>query len=996
MAQLTKSAGSSAKFTLIPPALTLAIWRFRDSWRSLALTGLGALTAVIIICAMPLFAQVTVSSGFRNALTQTPQSSIFTVNVNSYALTETQLQNVYQNISPLIQSNFGSYLTGAPIASAQSYQLIVSGVSPASKTVSSANNVLMQFAGYSMSQAASHVRLIAGALPNANSSALPIALTQDSMNALGISVGAKITLIGGPNGNSTTPTEYHAVVVGEFAPISPEETFWGDLSFTPVINSSSGNSSSITIMALTDTAPLLHTFRLSNSTSLNLLNNQGFVFNWQYQLDPSKISVNNVNQLYTNAQAIVSQLPNALSGIPQIMNSDILGDSFSILASYSQLYDILQIPATVLILQILGLILLFVSVSSELFIEQQAPAIAILHSRGASRRQIFMAMSLQTILISLIALLIGPIIALEIIRFAATHFLPIADQSANNILNNPVQVIWSVRWYALVAIAGSIIGALVSIGRASGMDALSLRRETSRSARKPFWQRFNIDIILAALGAAIYGMYILAVQNIGPFFMRAFSIFSLLAPVLLLASGAAIFTRLFPLLAKLITWLATKSKGAAAMVAYARISRQPRQTMRTTLLLSLSLGFMLFMVIFNTTQQQRVSAITDFNTGADFSGLLPQLPASLQTSATTIESQYTAVQGVQAASAGAVINSPPSGNPSNTAIDIAAVNSNTFGAAAIWTNQDSSQPLSALLQQLALQRQTAESSGYIPAYVDSAAAAALHLATGNTFSLQIPGATSGALRFIVTGKIALIPTIYDTTAANYNMPQDVGGAILVDYATLASVFQSQNPSASFQPNYIWLKTTGNTAELSAIRQTLQTGALALNQLRDRRAAVNTLQNDPLQITILGILNIGALAVLLLAFIGAISAAAQSAREMRLNFTILKALGADRSQILSIITNNQLFIFGLSGILGTGLGFLLALVVAPTLVFTNIDTTSTQSQISTFVPPIQIVYPWAYIGAILAIVVFMFIFTTLLVQRSAAKENFSQTLRLNED
>ncbi len=995
MAQLTKSAGNSAKFSLIPPALTLAVWRFRDSWRSLTLTGLGALTAVIIICAMPLFAQVTVSSGFRNVLTQTPQSSLFTVNVNSYILTENQLQNVYQSFAPMVQSNFGDYLTGPPVLSALSYQLVISGVSPANKTKFISNNVLMQFAGFSMNQATPHVRLIAGSLPTANSAGLEIALTPASMNELGVSMNSKITLLGGLSVNSNTPTEYHATVVGEFEPISPSETYWSNIGFTPVV-SQQGNISTITIMALTDIAPLLNAFHSSNTSALNTTSSQGFNFNWQYQFDPSKITVNNVNQINNNAQTIQSQLPNALSSFPQVINSNIIGDSFIALGEYSQLYDTLQIPATVLILQILGLILLFVSVSSELFIEQQAPAIAILRSRGASRRQIFMAMSLQTILISIIALLIGPIIALELIRFAVTHFLPVADQSANDILNNSVQAIWTVRWYAFMAIAGSIIGSLVSTSRANGMDALSIRRETSRSARKPFWQRFNFDIILAILGAAIYGMYILIIQNLGPTNLSAFSIFSLIAPVVLLASGAAIFTRLFPLLAKLITWLAAKSKGASAMVAFARISRQPRQTMRTTLLLALSLGFMLFMVIFNATQQQRVPSIANFNTGADFSGELQQLPASMQTTPSSIESQYTAVHGILAASAGAIINSPPAGNAAGSNINIAAVNSDTFGSAAIWTAQDSSQPLGDLLQQLKAQRQTAEASGYIPAFIDSAASSTLHLTNGNTFSLQIPGSSNGALRFIVVGKIALVPTIYDTVQLNSGFTQPVNGAILVDYATLASVFQTQNPSASFQPNYIWLKTTGSAAELNAIRQALQTGTLALGQLHDRRATMVTLQNDPLQLTILGILNIGAVAVLLLAFIGVISAAAQSAREMRLNFTVLKALGADRSQIVSIITNNQLFIFGLSTLLGTGLGFLLTLIVAPTLVFTNIDITSSQSQVSTFVPPIQIVYPWAYIGIILAVVVVMFFLTTLLVQRSAAKESISQTLRLNED
>src|SRR5947209_5692108 len=62
------------KFTLFPPTFALALSRLRQTWRLLFVTQLGMLAAVTLMCMIPLFSQVSLSAGLRQALTQTNSS----------------------------------------------------------------------------------------------------------------------------------------------------------------------------------------------------------------------------------------------------------------------------------------------------------------------------------------------------------------------------------------------------------------------------------------------------------------------------------------------------------------------------------------------------------------------------------------------------------------------------------------------------------------------------------------------------------------------------------------------------------------------------------------------------------------------------------------------------------------------------------------------------------------------------------------------------------
>jgi hypothetical protein len=59
----------------VPPSVTLALQRVRQTWRLLGLVGLGMLTAVMLVSAVPLYARVAMTASLRTTLASSSQST---------------------------------------------------------------------------------------------------------------------------------------------------------------------------------------------------------------------------------------------------------------------------------------------------------------------------------------------------------------------------------------------------------------------------------------------------------------------------------------------------------------------------------------------------------------------------------------------------------------------------------------------------------------------------------------------------------------------------------------------------------------------------------------------------------------------------------------------------------------------------------------------------------------------------------------------------------
>ena len=154
---------------------------------------------------------------------------------------------------------------------------------------------------------------------------------------------------------------------------------------------------------------------------------------------------------------------------------------------------------------------------------------------------------------------------------------------------------------------------------------------------------------------------------------------------------------------------------------------------------------------------------------------------------------------------------------------------------------------------------------------------------GATFTLQFPDIEVDRLLTLrVVAEVQHIPT-----SDNSALP-----GVLVDYSTFASAYTNHGTALSNTAvalNSAWLRTSGDARSLASVRKVLTTGEMRLTPLYDRRAIESALYADPIYLTLIGELELGAITTLFLALLGCLVASWLSAHSRLTNFVALRAL-----------------------------------------------------------------------------------------------------------
>jgi putative ABC transport system permease protein len=1035
--------GTQAKRTPFFSIVTLAFWQARQIWRLLVICGVGMLTATVLVCMVPLYSQVALSTGLHAALNAASTTS--SVNVNgtlngtsdphaietlSRQLTQTLQSDIADNvIIPHPQSSV--QLAATPILSPNNdsssfLARLASGQAPLQRLSALPQ---IRLVGMEQDQLAAHVHLLQGRLPRPATDAIEIALppaiarclflyapsagAAPATHCFSVGVGGTFTIISpfiavkANNGGARFVRSALTLrVVGLFTPLNQVDPFWRGISFG-VLNTSAGGP---TITGLSsDTALSSALSAAVRDTRGYIVINGGAALSWSYPLEVARIDATHLGSLtgeLTTFAADVANIGGSRFG-PLDAQFTASGPADT-LAEFGSRAAQARVPITLLLLLVVSMVVLFISVTTELLVERQIGAIALLHSRGASRRQIFGAFAAQMIAPGLLVLIAGPLLAIPLTILLAQRLFSSIDSGAVALVTaQPLVSLWNIRWYALFAVGLSLLCTLFTLYQTTRLNVLALRREASRPTRAPFWQRFYLDALLALLAALAYGyaLYSLNTGTLDPATgAQILSPLILGASALFLLAGLLLFLRFFPRLIQLIGRLAARRSGAAAMIALAQIARAPGQAVRTILLLTLTTTFAIFSLVFSASQSQRVTDIVNYQVGADFSAQLPastsgvrgQPATSFTVASLTAETaSYQAIPGVLSATLGML----EPAQLGDSQLTIKAVDAGTFARTALWTTQDSTQPLDELMARLIATRQVARDEHVVPAIVDAQTWNALRLSSGQHFTLGLTaiGATGAQIPFLALAEVQHIPTMAATEAGALS-----GQGILVDDQSFSTVFtkKTNQPPAI---NYVWLRTRTDQNSLNSVRAALAQRISNSDELAifDRLAFLATLQQDPLALNLMGVLSIGALTPLFLALLGGLLLSWMSARERLLNFAVLRALGGSPGQLMGVLSWEQGIIYTLMLVLGVLSGVLLSRLALPSLILTSIalpgggsSASSTFSFQGDF-PATQVVIP-PFLILVLVLLLAVCALALGLMARTVSRPSISQTLRLNAD
>jgi ABC-type lipoprotein release transport system permease subunit len=990
---------------MVPPTVTLALWRLRRTWRLLVITGVGMVAAVMLVCAVPLYSEVSMTAGLRGILNAAPQNADLIVYSVGEQVSAQFLQKINGELNQQFQQTLGPYLL-PPQFSVQTQVYFLAQPSGTDKYLDTSDQ--MQFYGGSMAQVAPHITLVQGRLPRDNAQELEVALPIQAASVMKATVGSVLHIdVAFVQIPTKRVVEHLPVrVVGIFDVKAAAEPFWHQFSFDVMPRGAPPQRGNI-YTGLISNANFITFFSniFAQPRFLALSLEEPVSYYWYYRLDSARIGINDLNTILSGVNDVQVNVSNNfdLNQAPYTEQTKTIQPS-DILEQFAARVPVARVPVMSLLFLVLALVLFFVSMMADLLVDRQAEAIAVLRSRGASRRQIFGSLVTQSLGLGIVALILGPLLALLLVQLVARRTFSTADLSALSLLtSNPWQTLWDLRWYALASVGVGVLAMIVSLFRTVSRDFLSMRRESARTSSRPLWQRLNLDIVAAIIMLVGYGasLYVTGSGVLDPQLqLLLLTPLTLIGAVFLLLACLLLFLRLFPLLLQGGSWLATHNRSASPVLALAQMARAPRQSLRMTLLLALATAFAIFTLVFTASQQQRIVDVSGYQGGADFSGSLSDQPLSLLQQITT---SYRHIPGVLSATAGCS-DTATAGNGSalSFTVEIRGADANNFAQTAIWTPQDSTQPLSSLMAQLIRQRDTALRQNVVPAIVDATTWSQLNLYPGAPFTLSF---SDGTVNFVALAKVQHIPTISDNAGYGNASSTVSSGGILVDYQTYASVYQSlflSSSGATVPINYIWLRTKSDAKSLASVRHALSTGSLQLSSVYDRRATSETLHNDPLYLDLIVLLALGASTALLLALVGNLIASWLSARNRLTGFAVLRALGTPPRQIAGVLTWEQGIIYTTAIVLGMIFGFLLSALAVPVLVFTSVGSNGATSDISSgafyiaqSVPPIQVIVPLSVGIALVALIVICVIALGMMI-RVVSRPSIGQTLRLNED
>jgi ABC-type lipoprotein release transport system permease subunit len=933
-------------------------------WRFWFITWLGMLALVVLACAPPLFSRVAVSADMRAVAANSPDGQNIIVSVASISPTVTQVSKIRQQLDHLLkQGSFAPYLQGEPRLVVQTPPL----------TLSKAGGELV-IDGYDPAQVAQHVTLVQGHLPEAtNGDTIEVALKQEIANNLGWHINSVVQV----HTPAMTGTQVWTLkVVGILAPEARQDSFWLAAA-NPVggLLSTDAGSNVYHMLAAGETlrAKIAALQIPPGKDTAHLF--------WSYPFDSSHLDADTVAALSQQTSDLEGQI---FSGLPQIQgvtSASPAGSLFETLSNYVQQVALLQIAIMFLLLLTLAIILLLVSMMADMQVERQATIIATLRSRGATQRHIFGTFVVQGIVIALVALLAGPLLTMVFVQaITRTLFSPVNQGALAVITRDPLQAIVDVKWFAIVAVIIALFVMILAVSRTAGLDIVTLRRETARTKRVPFWRRLNLDLIVVALILAGYIVYsylwqtLTETQNFDPFLYNLLKVGGFVAPPLLVTAAILLFLRLFPLILRLVSMFAGKKRSAVAMLAFAQMERSPRPAARIIVLLMLAIASTCFLFTLIVTKQARTSEAATFAVGADFSGLIPTSD-SFKT-LDTLKKQYSNLPGVQSATVGYedTLDAPLA------EVDILAPDASTYARTALWPQEVAPQSLSTLTSQLVAHRGDATAHNVVYALVDATLWQKYDLSPGASFTLLLGDTGNIVMHFVALGQVSNIP-------ATYNTPVDPESniALVVDFQSYATVYARVTGTA-VSPNYVWLHTSDNAAtRIHSMFPALQ----------DRRVLAEDNQQNSIHLDIMGVLGLAIGVTLLLALLGTLLSSWVSASKRLTSFALVRALGMAPRQVAAFLLWEQSLIYILALVSGIGIGLMLTSFVAPIISLLDLAGPAVGDN-AYDLPAVQAVIPYPQLFLLLGGAVIVCCVVLMLMAHIVSRPSLGKTLRLNED
>lgn len=358
-----------------------------------------------------------------------------------------------------------------------------------------------------------------------------------------------------------------------------------------------------------------------------------------------------------------------------------------------------RIPMFLLAALTVVIVVYYLLLVSGLLSTRRESETVMLRSRGLSVAQILRFEALEALLLIGVPVLVAPIIAA--IGVWQMGRLPVFDQITNGGTLD-VELTWVAWVYSAATGLAAMVVILAPVLLAARGGVVSEHSSRSRPDRPPLFQRYYLDILFLALGGLIWwelnsrGSVVSSSRDGG----QEADFTLLFAPAIFLIVVALVFLRVFPLLAKFVASIASRSGSASISIGFWRLGRRPYWYSWPIILLVLTGGLGVLAGTLASTLERSSREQVLYDTGAD----LHVLPAGAnQIISEEQRADVQAVDGVETATLAlrrqAIVGTTNSG----PAFQLLAVDAIEFPQVG-WVREDfASQDIRTLLEQINVQ-----------------------------------------------------------------------------------------------------------------------------------------------------------------------------------------------------------------------------------------------------------------------------------------------------
>ena len=268
----------------------------------------------------------------------------------------------------------------------------------------------------------------------------------------------------------------------------------------------------------------------------------------------------------------------------------------------------LKLTMQILIIPILLMLLFYIFMVSQLMVRSETGLISVLESRGAGRKQILLIYFLESLIYGVITLVIGPLLGLWMVKVigASNGFLEFVNRKSLK-----VEIDRQALIYGGIAVLVFLITTLMPVFIQARTSIVEQKRQKSRKARPPIWQRIFLDLVLLAIG--IYALTRLMAQvriqratGVVATQMQLDFLLFLASTIFILGAGL-LFLRIYPFLIRFIYFLGRRIWNPVLYASFHQISRSngQEQFLMIFLILALSIG------LFNANAARTINRNTE-------------------------------------------------------------------------------------------------------------------------------------------------------------------------------------------------------------------------------------------------------------------------------------------------------------------------------------------------------------------------------------------------